>query len=172
MPKTRAYSYSEDFAPHLYLQQLARAWRFLQRYRDSSTHKPGERRHSYYDSDDNLWAFFQNCWHVKEWLKHDTSVEDEPKKGALEAVRASPILALVRDLANGSKHLELHSRTTEATDSGMRIEDHQDGSTSFVHLIKVANETSVTADELAVQALVEWRRILKANGLSHFSPPD
>jgi hypothetical protein len=156
----------------LYLQQLARARRFLTRYRESATHKKGRRRASYFEVDDNLWAFFQNCWHVKDWLKHDTTVDEDVRTAVVKSVHENSTLRHIRDLANGSKHLEPHGRKTPAEDAGMQMETHQDGSTSFVHLIAVEGGRDVTATSLGLAALEAWRSILKTHGLSCFDPPD
>ena len=49
-----------------YQEQLKRVERWLSRIRHSSKHD----RNQY---EDFLWAFFQNCWHLKDWIMNDTN---------------------------------------------------------------------------------------------------
>jgi hypothetical protein len=54
---------------------------------------------------DDAYAFFQNCYHLKDWLKNDHAF---PKAAQVEGyVTSTPALALCADIANGMKHLLL-----------------------------------------------------------------
>src|SRR5687767_6889445 len=58
------------------------------------------------DAFDVVYAFFQNCWHVKDWLRNDPSVA--PLVGDVErCVNDSDALSVCADMANGSKHAVL-----------------------------------------------------------------
>jgi hypothetical protein len=56
---------------------------------------------------DMMWAFFQNCWHLKDWVKNDPLASDTQKKGVIDQAQASSTLGICRDLCNGTKHLGL-----------------------------------------------------------------
>src|SRR5437016_3705170 len=54
---------------------------------------------------DDMYAFFQNCYHLKDWLKKDPAFnapEDIEK-----FVTKTPCLALCADICNATKHLGL-----------------------------------------------------------------
>src|SRR4051812_45562561 len=91
--------------PSAYGQQLARARRFLERYRRIRAVESSPDRPPLDVIEDEMWAFFQNCWHVKDWLRHDPSVSEAVKDAAWNAVTASQPLMICADLANGIKHL-------------------------------------------------------------------
>jgi len=55
--------------------------------------------------EDNLWSFFQNAWHLKDWIKNDASVK---KSISMEvAYKNYKSLLVCSDLANRSKHFTL-----------------------------------------------------------------
>jgi hypothetical protein len=60
---------------------------------------------------DDFYAFFTCCFHLKDWLKADTTVE--PAVGAdaerlFDASKGLRWLQVCADLANGSKHLVIN----------------------------------------------------------------
>jgi hypothetical protein len=57
--------------------------------------------------DDVVYAFFQNSWHLKDWIKNDESIPIETRKSVERIVKSYPARILCADLANGSKHLAL-----------------------------------------------------------------
>jgi hypothetical protein len=56
-----------------------------------------------------MWAFFQNCWHLKDWVDHDPLASDAQKKAVLNKAHDSPLLKMCHDLCNGTKHLGLNA---------------------------------------------------------------
>jgi hypothetical protein len=58
---------------------------------------------------DDFYAFFTTCFHLKDWLKHDTSLPECVRADVETYISATFWLKLCADLANGSKHLELSS---------------------------------------------------------------
>ena len=56
---------------------------------------------------DNVHAFFINCFHFKDWLKADLTVDVALRKAAEDLVNTNVFLALCANLANGSKHMVL-----------------------------------------------------------------
>ena len=65
---------------------------------------------------DRAYAFFIFCFHLKDWIKNDTSI-DAGVRAAVEAfVSATPALALAADIANGVKHL-VRDRSVRVDDS-------------------------------------------------------
>jgi len=56
---------------------------------------------------DNLFSFFQNCWHLKDWIKNDDSISKRVRNAVVREVEHTDRLLYCADLANGSKHLLL-----------------------------------------------------------------
>jgi hypothetical protein len=56
---------------------------------------------------DALFCFFQNCWHLKDWIKNDASLSEDVRAALNGEAHANDFLLLCKDLANGSKHLKL-----------------------------------------------------------------
>ncbi|MEV4161412.1 hypothetical protein [Nonomuraea dietziae] len=58
---------------------------------------------------DRLYHFFQDAYHLKDWLKNDPAVGlDAVTKQVLERhITTTPALAMCADLCNGTKHLTL-----------------------------------------------------------------
>lgn len=58
--------------------------------------------------DDALWHFILDCYHLKDWLINDESLNPRiTEKELLALIKNSEDLSLVRKLANGHKHLLL-----------------------------------------------------------------
>jgi hypothetical protein len=86
-----------------YRAQLDRARRFLDRVQSLDPRRD-------VDYQDDVWAFFQNCWHIKDWLKHDYRVPASVRDRAIAAAHRSKVLQVCRDMGNGTKHRKLEKR--------------------------------------------------------------
>lgn len=64
----------------------------------------GETRADSDEARDRLIHFFQDAYHLKDWIKHDTATTVSGVEGA---VTASAMLSLCADICNGIKHLGL-----------------------------------------------------------------
>jgi hypothetical protein len=138
---------------------------------------------------DDLWSFFQNCWHLKDWIKNDPNIlatmAECPscKKNqkilvgrtkCLECeVNDCKYLPICADLANGSKHLRLNTPRTDARMIGkieVRIADSictdtPNGSTTYTYFVFSNNMPSMMALDLAGNSIQEWNTLLKSWGL-------
>jgi hypothetical protein len=82
-----------------YRDQLDRVRRFLDRVEGPHS--------SDVDFQDIMWWFFQHCWHLKDWVKHDPLARQDQKDQVKRAAEASALLLICRDICNGTKHLKL-----------------------------------------------------------------
>jgi hypothetical protein len=64
---------------------------------------------------DNLYHFFQDCWHLKDWIKNDDTLSQNTRKTILSEAERTDSLSYCADLANGSKHLKLDRPRKRAT---------------------------------------------------------
>lgn len=57
---------------------------------------------------DEVYAFFINCYHLKDWIINDKTVKIENKKQKIENfINANECMRLCADICNGLKHLKL-----------------------------------------------------------------
>ena len=82
--------------------------------------------------EDFLWAFFQNCWHLKDWIKNDGKLP-ATITGCVESdIRNYDSLKMCGDICNKSKHFELNRKpaigATARGDIGVQVSDSLQGS--------------------------------------------
>jgi hypothetical protein len=149
-----------------YRHQLDRARRFLERVQ-----RPHEDIEDMGDVDfqDMMWSFFQHCWHVKDWIRHDPLASSAQKNAASDGAHQSAVLKICRDLCNGTKHLRL-----DRPGSGSGA-SHQYVNTTIVPgegrfemdcMIDDGHGKVIPGKQLARDCIAEWERILKSQGLA------
>jgi hypothetical protein len=65
------------------------------------------------DSDnylDEIYAFFLNCYHLKDWIKCDSAVPVKDQQAVEDHITANRSLRLCADICNASKHLKLETK--------------------------------------------------------------
>ena len=146
----------ETIAAHAgYRHQLDRARRSLDRLRGPCN--------TDIDFQDAAWSFFQHCWHLKDWLRHDPLVPEAAKVSVLKRVRDSTALQICRDLCNGSKHLvatparHLHTITIVIADQNTVEHDCT---------IDNGHGAQIPSKTFASECLAEWETILRGEGLA------
>ena len=122
------------------------------------------------DYGDDVWSFFQNCWHLKDWIKNDPRVPGCIRNSIEEFLKTQPSIIKCADLANATKHLELkHPRvgdepSAKPSHSNMTIIPGE--SSTVVYLIDSATGPKQNALDLARDCLLEWERLLAEKGLA------
>ena len=138
-----------------YRSQIDRARRFLERME-----QPGMTE---VDFQDMVWAFFQNCWHVKDWVFNDPVVDQVTKDAVSAGAHASVVLRVCQEMCNGTKHLGARPGASH---------DHIDttivpgGPTIMDCLIDNGAGELVSGRMLAHQCIAEWVSILESQGLA------
>ena len=116
------------------------------------------------EAQDHVYAFFQNVWHLKDWLKNDpgSGMRSEKVESFANGCHALKVAA---DLCNGSKHLTLtHPRANGARLAGRDIRAVVGGGVSYRFRILV-HESQRDAFELAQECVSEWESFLTQDGL-------
>ena len=141
-----------------YIDQLDRVRRMLDRInrQDRSPIEYG----------DDIWSFFQNCWHLKDWVKNDPSVPPHVRQSIEKLAAASPRLTICADLANATKHLKLTSPRVGAKHSHWNVTIVPGESSKVEYLIDTGSGTQQDGLDLARKCLLEWERLLAAQGLA------
>ena len=125
---------------------------------------------------DEAYSFFQNCYHLKDWLKNDQATK--ALVGDVETyISKSENLSLCADLCNGSKHLVLDRRARTSSDTQITRRQFSVGlSTSLGSNVDPPATISVryevksggkTYDAFTVAdaCVVEWTAYLESKGL-------
>jgi len=63
---------------------------------------------------DYLYAFFQNCYHLRDWLKNAGAASDAELQAFMTGNHE---MAICRDIANGTKHLRISAPSVDAKPS-------------------------------------------------------
>jgi hypothetical protein len=140
-----------------YKEQLERIRRFLGRI--ELYDRP------YDEYEDDIWSFFQNCWHLKDWLKNDDELTVLQRDSVESRVAASPNLMVCADLANARKHLKLTSPRVGANHSHKNFLIVIGGPSKVEYFINMGTGAKVEGLQLAHACLAEWEQILNDMGL-------
>ncbi len=146
-----------------YRDQLDRARRFLDHVVRPVDYWRGDMP-SEVDFQDIMWSFFQHCWHVKDWIKHDPLASSTQKKAACDMAHQSPVLKICQELCNGTKHLlsgsgASHQYVDATFASGW-------GLVEMDCMIDDGHGKLISGKELARECIAEWERILASQGLA------
>ncbi len=127
--------------------------------------------------EDDVWSFFQHCWHLKDWIKND--IEGVAKATRLKIdveVNSHPTLMMVGDLANKSSDLKLTSSPTVAPK--VQYTKSTAGATAYIDdrdrtqkapktdgavylLVTDKNGDEFHVKKLATEAMKNWMAIIK-----------
>ncbi len=140
-----------------YLDQLGRARRFRDRMFASNTDAT--------EFQDMAWAFFQNCWHVKDWVNKDQRIAGPTRAAVKHAAEDSATpLKLCHELCNGTKHLMPQGATQGPAGYTMFL--NSDRSNEIDFMVDDGKGDPISARRLADDCLAQWERILQSQGLA------
>lgn len=149
-----------------YQEQVDRVARCLARIE-----KPTSDQTEYVDF---LWSFFQNCWHVKDWIKNDQAVPEAVRNNVEKDAKQYDALMICADLCNRSKHLEL---TTIRKDARLRGDikvllseniptGESDSTVSWEYVVTLGDGSTRFALDVARTAMDAWKTLLSRYGLN------
>jgi hypothetical protein len=120
------------------------------------------------DFQDMMWACFQNCWHLTEWLRNDPTVPSPQNEAARKMARQSSTLKICGDVCNGTKHLLLTRPKSGVGATSQHINITivpNEGRHEMDCVVDDGHGNSISGLQLARDSIAEWERILAANGL-------
>ena len=114
----------------------------------------------------------QSMWHLKDWILNDAYFGARDKEELNRDIHASRCLLICADLANGSKHLSLTNRKTDARlseYSGFHYEPSKGICRDFYYV--VCHDSSDEYHGIEIRDLLrrcrdEWQRIINRHYLS------
>lgn len=137
-----------------YLDQLGRVRRFLARL--------SEMRRASDEYDDDLWSYFQHCYHLRDWIINDPAVPKLTKDAIVVGYSAIAELEVCGDLANGTKHSVLQHKDSRPVSRNVTV----GGGENFQEwIIATADGRQYKSLELATACLQKWEALLTATGL-------
>ncbi len=126
--------------------------------------------------EDDVWCFFQNCWHLKDWIKNDVQGVAKASRLKIDVeVNSYPTLVMIGDLANKSEDLKVTNSTTgpqetqytrgkaDATayiDSRERTQKTRKAGAIYL-LVTDKNGDEFPVKKLATDAMKNWMAIIK-----------
>jgi hypothetical protein len=126
---------------------------------------------------DDIWAFFQSCWHLKDWIKNDLQIPSVIRNKIEEESQQYDSLMICADLSNRSKHLELKWNRRDAKITGIGVTIHmptiylnrghddsdlqEKGYVEHPFYIETSDGKKLDGLSVANQAIDDWRKILQ-----------
>lgn len=149
-------------------EQLERIKRWYRRFLEINDGREHTQDSNYYE--DEVYAFFQNCYHLKDWIKNDPDV-DQKIKGRIECyVQLNDALSLCADVCNASKHLYLTTRRSPQIGNNLRVQRNfaltaggDQPQIIIKYNIVLEDGKQKDAFELASECISAWEQFIKDN---------
>jgi hypothetical protein len=129
---------------------------------------------------DDLYSFFQNCWHLRDWIRNDGSLPQDIRDAIIIAAEHTESLKFCADLANGSKHLKLIRSGRKGAQlwhiESILVKDAKTGevlSQAPVGYLIGSKQGSPTPSDVigfSRKAVQDWKDLLAAHGLNLREP--
>lgn len=150
-----------------YKDQFDRMMRYHEYFKQMNSGNPRSAKPD--EQKDDVYAFFQNCYHLKDWLKNDSEFQKADK--VEEYVDKNKCLIICAYICNASKHARL-TRTRRNTNEDIEIKNkrtieaivsngggNKSDSVSIKMEIKY-NDEILDAFEVATDAVVAWKSFM------------
>ena len=112
--------------------------------------------------------FCQDCWHLRDWLRHDLNVPRQAATAVVRYAEQQPGLQTARDVANTHKHYGRNPRYREARIGQMASRADQ-GLVKVTIRIDWRDPGGATGSkdalDMARTAVAEWRAFFNAHAL-------
>ncbi len=87
-----------------FLEQYERTLRWFEQFKRISEGQEHTQNSDHYE--DIMRAFFENCYHLKDWIKNDPQSKIPPQD-IEDFINNTPSMRICADIANSQKHLRL-----------------------------------------------------------------
>ena len=117
--------------------------------------------------DDDLQHYFQDCWHLKDWIQNDSG-SDVCEKQIEKEVAAHKALRIVGDLAISAKHLHRTRTDREGayvTSTNVTVHLGQDMPIDVEYVVTLGDGSTISAQVLVRNAFQAWQDVLGKVGL-------
>ena len=150
-------------------EQYDRMVRWYDRFETIDQGRPHEVHSDNYV--DEIYAFFLNCYHVKDWIRNDSSLPAAVRDSVEGHVNSEGSLRLSADVCNGLKHVHLNrKRSGERPKFGRKLFKVGLGvgvPTTISLKYEITTDSGpIDAFELATECVDCWKRFVTAHGLT------
>jgi hypothetical protein len=120
---------------------------------------------------DDIYAFFINCYQLKDWIRNDGTVSPTVEKAVVPYINGSRPLSLCADICNARKHLRLTSSSRPIRENpafgkkqfGLALGS---GPPTISLSYEITTDAGpIDAFQLATDCLTAWDTFLSTNGL-------
>ncbi len=118
--------------------------------------------------DDDIYHFFQDAWHLKDWIKNDPSVPSKVRDQVEQEVNNVQPFRVAADFANGTKHMALtrpRNEDAQFTERKVTIMLGHPGPALQERVLTLADGSQTTAEVVATEVMREWNLLLRRLGL-------
>lgn len=118
--------------------------------------------------DDDIYHFFQDAWHLKDWIKNDSSVSSNVRDQVEQQVNQVQVFRVAGDFANGTKHMALErprAENAQFTERKVTINLGHPGPALQERVLTLADGSQTTAEAVATTLMREWSLLLQRFGL-------
>ncbi len=151
-----------------YQEQYARMKRWYAKFTALDQGRPHDMSSDNYI--DEIYAFFMNCYHLKDWVRQDSAVPRVVQESVEGYINANRSLKLCADICNSLKHLTLTSqRSGESPTFGTKkFGVALGGEPPAIKLKYQIDATGGTVDafKLATDCVDAWNGFLSSKGLA------
>ena len=119
-------------------------------------------------------AFFESCWHLKDWIRNDCTLSQSTRHAIVQEAEKTESLNFCADLANRSKHFKLKHERKGATLLHIESVSTVNAKTGevqsrvpigFAIASKRGTPTPYTVIGFAIRAVQDWTALLRKHGL-------
>jgi hypothetical protein len=142
-----------------YQEQFERMKRSYERFKEINQGKE-HNQHSEYCHDD-MYSFFLNCYHLKDWIKNDESIE-LPKGTVEDFINKHDCMRLCADICNGIKHLNRENDRSgkDPKFGGRHITFNVSESIIKIKFSILTKDGTIDAFELATECIQKWEKFI------------
>lgn len=117
--------------------------------------------------DDDIYHFFQDAWHLKDWIKNDPLVSSKVRTRVEQEVNRVQSFRVAADFANGTKHMTLARSREDAqfTERKVTIMLSYTGPALQERVLTLTDGSQITAEAVATEVMHEWDLLLRRLGL-------
>jgi hypothetical protein len=113
---------------------------------------------------DEIYAFFLNCYHLKDWIKQDDTVSELTRAEVEQFINENECLRICADICNSIKHLNVTRSSREPKDVALESSLWVSvGTSSNYILVKVSivvGGTERDAFDLASECIQKWQEFV------------
>jgi hypothetical protein len=153
-----------------YKEQFERMIRWYKRYdyiqRDRCRPYPDEinLEEVFHLSVDDIYAFFLNCYHLKDWIKNDDSLSQSVRDQVEGFINKNKCLQICADICNSTKHLKLNQAPRcvggDLIESTLWIGARDGSKYIWVRSTILTDQGERNAFEIARECVNKWREFI------------